>query len=190
MGADLIMTSDVGAWAAICAMGNALDDLGCHQLDLLRYLFDREITSMRARHVGEGEIHMTVGLDGAVTATCIAAHGPMSQERVTVRGDGWAYEVHHGSQRISPLGGAVRSILDVWDNASRRLRGGRSAMMQSYEVQLRSFVQHVREQAQPSPGITDGLEAVRAVAAARLSAAQNGQAVNLPSRQSRTNSHE
>jgi len=176
---DMCMTSDVGAWSPVSGVRDPLDDLGTHQLDLLRYLFDREIVAVAARRTAPLEIRMTVRLEGGVSATCLAGQSNRSQEHVAVTCGGTRYRIRTGSERVAPDGGVVRRALDLSDSVRRRLTRGRSGMRRSFERQLRGFVECVRSGAAPRASVADGIAALRAVEAARASAAAGGAEVSL-----------
>jgi predicted dehydrogenase len=70
-------------------------------------------------------------------------------------------------------------VLEWSDAVSRKLLRRRLSLYYSYERQLLQFFRHVRKSSRPSPGITDGLAAVRAVEAARQSLALAGKEVSV-----------
>jgi len=175
----MVITSDVRGWGALSGVYDPLDDLGTHHLDLLRYLFGREIVAISARRTAPMEIRMAVRLDGGVVAECLAAQTERSQERVAVARGGRRYLIRTGSERVRPERGPARRALDVADSVRRRLTRGRSSMRRSFEQQLRGFVECVRGGSAPRAGVADGLAALRAVEAARASAAADGREVRL-----------
>ena len=172
--ARLVMASNPQGWGAISDGSDALDDQGCHQLDLLRYLFDREATAVSARWTGPRSITMRVALAGGVVAECVAAHHPAPQESIAVDCGGRSYRIRRGSERVQPAEGAWRAALDGLDTWQRRLRGQRSSLRRSYEEQFRRFARGIRSGAVPGPGLSDGIAALRLAQAARRSAAQGG----------------
>lgn len=177
LSAQLIMTSNIQAWSSISGVSDPLDDLGSHQLDLLRYIFDREIVAISARWIDTHAIRMRVRLEDGVVAECIAAHSNVTQESITIQGERQHYRVRLGSERIQPATGLIRSVLDLSDTFSRRLRGRRSSLRSSLERQLVIFFNYIRTGATPHPGIADGIAVIRAVEAARQSAASDGMEV-------------
>lgn len=177
--AELVITSNVRAWAAINGLGDPLEDLGPHQLDLLRYVFDREIRAVRARWRDPHAIAMQVTLAGSVVADCRAAFDAVSRESMIVRGCGGAYGMHVGSERLRPAAGAVRTLLDLGDRVGRRLRNGQTSMHGSFERQLARFCRFVQTGEPPEPGLADGVAVVRAIDAARRSADAGGREVVL-----------
>jgi predicted dehydrogenase len=177
--AQLIMTSNIQAWSAISGVSDPLDDLGSHQLDLLRYIFDCEIVAISARWIDTHTIRMRVRLGGSIAAECIAAHSNVTQESITIQRERQQYRVRLGSERIQPATGLIRSMLDRSDTFRRRLRGRRSSLRSSFERQLVIFFNYVRTGATPQPGIADGIAVIRAIEAARQSAANGGMEVSI-----------
>lgn len=167
---QLVMTADMRAWDPVSERSDPLDDLGSHQVDLLRFLFDREVDTISARWTDLKTIHMRVVLSGGITGDCVAAHTGVPQESITVRCNGRVYCVRRGSERITPAPGPVRAVLDAVGTLSRRLWGRRSSLRRSYERQLSYFLHCVRTGAAPQPGLADGIAAIRALEAARRSA--------------------
>jgi predicted dehydrogenase len=179
LSAQLIMTSDIKVWSAIGEVSDPLDDLGSHQLDLLRYIFDREIVAICARWIDTCTIRMQVRLEGGITAECISAHSNVTQESITIRCGSQRYRVRLGSERIRPAAGLIRSMLDLSDTFRRRLDARPSSLRSSFERQLVSFFNYISTGTAPHPGIADGLAVIRAVEAARRSAADCGMEVPI-----------
>ncbi len=177
--ARLVMAGNPQTWGAISGGGDALDDQGCHQLDLVRYLFDREVLAVSARWTDSQSITMRVALAGGVVAECVAAHNASPQESIEVDCGGRSYRIRRGSERVQPAQGRARAALDVVDTWHRRLRGRRSSLRRSYEEQFRQFARGIRSGAALKPGLADGIAALRMAQAARRSAAQGGAGVGV-----------
>lgn len=175
----LVLETNVQDWAAYSGTSDALDDLGPHQFDLLRYLFDCELLSVSARWINENKIHMKVGLDGDIMADCLVAHGSRYRECVNVEYGRYRYRIRTYSERIRPAQGAFRRILDGYDWFKRLQKRDQLPMKLSFERQLACFLGYVRSGEPPQPGLADGIAAVRAVEAARESIAKDGRRVWL-----------
>jgi predicted dehydrogenase len=175
--ADLVMMTSPGAWSPVSVRSDALEDLAPHLLDLLRYLFQQEISAVRAVPGGEDGVELSIRLAGGQRAKCFVAHGEVTMESITVRCQDVRYRVRMGSERFEPADGFLRSGLDFADAMSRKLRRRRSSLYHSYERQLLQFFRCVREGSRPSPDISDGVAALRAVEAARQSLANAGEEV-------------
>lgn len=178
--AQLVMTTNVQAWSPICGVSDPLDDLGSHQLDLLRYVFDREILAISAGWIDKHTIKMKVRLSGGiVVADCIAAHTNRHQEYIFIKCEHGKYQIQKGSERIKPAAGLIRQVLDSSDVLRRRLLGKRSLLSGSYEKQLISFFNYVRTGEVMQPSIADGIAVIKAVEATRKSASKGGKEVSI-----------
>lgn len=177
--AQLVITSNVQAWSPISGISDVLDDLGPHQFDTLRYIFDREISAIGARWNDTHDIQMRVKLGNGIVAECQAAYSNRSGESIHIRCNGDEYRMRVGSERIQPAGGRIRFLLDLSDAVWRRLYGKKTSMDGSFEQQLARFCNYVRTATTPEPGIAAGIAVTRAIQAARQSAANDGMEVLL-----------
>ena len=177
---ETTIVNDLGAWDALAAPVDPLDDLATHHLDLLRFLLDREIASVCARRPGAQEIELQINFQGGISARCRAAFGPRSGESIAVATGHRRFAVRAGSERLRPAEGVGRRAIDVWDSAVRRLLRGRGSLTRSYEHQLRAFLACVRSGAPASPGPADGIAALHAIEAARRSLEQGAADVPVP----------
>jgi predicted dehydrogenase len=159
---------------------DALHDLVVHHLDLLRYLMDREFGTMRAQRDAAGLLTLEMTFLGGGSAVCRAGFGEQPEESVTVTTRGRRYVLRPGSDRFSPADGANRRVLDAVDASRRRLTRQADSLAGSYERQLRGFLAMVRGEARPIPGTIDGIAAVQAVEAARLSLEHAGTDIEVP----------
>jgi myo-inositol 2-dehydrogenase/D-chiro-inositol 1-dehydrogenase len=176
------IASDVSGWSALsAATSDPLDDLGTHQLDLLRFLFGCEIEAVRATQPGPQEFHLTVRLADGTTATCIAAYRNRSREMIQVSIGPERSCVQVGSERIWPASGGIRRVLDIGDTVYRRVQRRRGGLSRSYAAQLVSFVACVRNRTPASPGLHDGVAVLRAIVAARASLVSGGADVPINS---------
>lgn len=171
--ARLVMTGEIRGWGSIVERSDALSDLGTHQVDLLRYLFDRDLVAVRASWTDPETIRFRVTLEDGMKAECVASHAGQPSESVTVRCAGATYFLRRGSERIGPPEGTMRGLLDTAGAAQRLLLRRSSAMRLSFERQLEYFVRCVQGGAPPEPSLADGVAALRAVEAARESAAHD-----------------
>jgi predicted dehydrogenase len=174
MEAQLTFVAVANRWAAIAGAGDLLDDLGSHQFDLLRFLFNTEIHTVSAHHRSAHEIQAVVRLAGGASATCRLAHAGIHEESLRIVCDGRPYRAYDASERLTPADGPVRRGLDLGDTIWRRLRGGRGPLLGSFVRELDAFTAALRSGRQPVPGPGDGVAAARAVAAARESLGRGG----------------
>jgi predicted dehydrogenase len=154
------------------------DDLAV-QIDLLRYLLDREVATVTARRDPIEQVEVRLTLIGGGTATCRAGRGARSEDRLTVTAGRRSYQLRAGSDRARPSGG-TRAALDLADRTRRRLTATRDSLAQSYQRQLEGFVAAVRNRAPTPSGIADGMAAMLAVDAARRSLAGGAVEVEVP----------
>jgi myo-inositol 2-dehydrogenase / D-chiro-inositol 1-dehydrogenase len=172
------ISSDVTGWSPLTATSDALDDLGTHQLDLLRFICGSEIESVEAQQPSPAVFQLQVRLLDGTIATCVAAYGERSAEVVEVSFDGQRICARVGSERIYPATGAARRMLDVGDTACRRILRRKGGLTRSYADQLTSFAACIRSQTSPSPGLKDGLAVLHAIDAARASLRTGGAAIS------------
>ena len=172
---ELVFVTQAATWNAITGTPDLLDDLSTHQLDLLRFVLGEEIESVCAHKASMGEIRMDVQLTHGSSATCRVAHAGFPEESVRVWCGSQRAWIHAKSNRTAPADGTLRTALDWGERVWRRINGGRSSLLRSFEEELRAFVGVVRNGGQASPGTGDALAAARAVGAARQSLASDSQ---------------
>ena len=177
LSADLSMCVNAKGWSAIAGMGNPLDDLGPHLLDLVRFLLQREILAIAANQTNDGATELQLQLTGGATAKCRIAYGSVTSEVIDVRLEVERYSIRMGSDRIGPAAGFTRSLLDISDAGRRRMCGRRSSLHYSHERQLLRFLEHVRARDGVTPNVADGLAVVCAIEAAKRSIASRGREV-------------
>lgn len=176
---ETVLVSD-GARGAEGGSADALHDLVVHHLDLLRYLLDREIATIKGQRDAAGLLSLDMTFHGGGSASCLAGFGERAEETITVRTGGKRHLIRAGSDRHSPPEGTIRRALDAADALRRRLTGRRDSLAASYERQLRAFVSVVRGESSPNPGTVDGIAVVQAVEAARISLEHGGAAIDVP----------
>jgi predicted dehydrogenase len=175
----LHMTTDITSWSPISGRSEVLEDLGTHLLDLLRYLFDRELDWIEARAYRTDSVIMRVTmLDGPVAEVHVAYSAEYS-ELIRVESGSRAFLVRAGSERLIPDAGLCREGLDRIGRVARRLVGSTTSLERSPDRQLAAFVDVIRHRSVPVPGLADGIAAVLGVDAARRSLLSNGNAVRV-----------
>jgi predicted dehydrogenase len=177
--ADTVLVTD-RLRGAESGAADALHDLVVHHLDLLRFLLDRELATIQAQRDATGLLTLEMTFHGGGTALCKAGFGERAEESVTVSTGGRRYVVRAGSDRHSPGAGSLRQALDRLDRARRRAAGRRDSLSETFERQLRGFIALVQGEARPAPGTVDGIAAVQAVEAARLSLEHAGAPIDVP----------
>jgi predicted dehydrogenase len=177
---ELVTTTNKQAWSSISEVNDVLDDLGSHQLDLLRYIYGHEISTISAHWTNRQEIRLKVKLSGGGTASCVAAYSKRAhEESVTVNCGHKKYRIYAGSDRTQPASGIIRLLLDRSDASICNLRNQKLSFEDSYRLQLISFINCVRNGSKPQSSIADGIAAIHAVEAARQSATAQGKEVQI-----------
>lgn len=177
--ANLVMRTDIAHWLPVGTAADVLDDLGCHQLDLVRYLFQSDIHAIEAVWLGSNVIRMELKMTTGVHVTCLSSHLPPSSESISVRWTGARFKVVRGSDRIHPVAQPWRWMLDSKGVLIRKLKQRPSTMRDSFRRQLQMFIHSVRTGRPSSPDLDDGIAAVNAVTAVRQSAAASGKKIMI-----------
>lgn len=175
--------------ASRVAGGGALLDLASHHFDVWRYLMEDEIETVRARLDSVRHDHDAVTLEAATTSG-VVCHGHFSSvgallNRIEVYGEegklavdfieSTALEHTPGHTRHVRL----RKILRTLRGLPYLLKKRRSPWWTpSYRDTLEEFVRGVAEGREVRPDLEDGLQALKAVAAAEESA-RTGSVVRL-----------
>jgi predicted dehydrogenase len=177
--AHLVMTSDAAGWAPLGGIEDALDDLGSHQLDLLRFVLRAEPVAVRAARSAGGVVLLELRLDDGSEAVCESAQRAPSSETFELTLDGRRFVARMGSDRVAPPPGLARALYDFNDRIAGRLLRRRSSLRRSYELQFEELAAVGRGEREPSADLADGLAVLRATAAARQSMAAAGRWVTI-----------
>lgn len=193
--ADFLIDSEFHAlpavWDPVAGARDPLDDLASHHLDLFRFLTGSEIEAIDARRLDTGAIELRMRLGSRARGRCTVSQGLTSRERLTARevkeigtaagaagaagavraaaadSSGRAWMLRPTSDRLTPVGGPLRTALDRTASISRRLRGRPDPMARSFAAQLEALVSCTRSAATPAPDVADGLAVVEAIETAR-----------------------
>lgn len=154
---DLRMSYRRRTWRPLCAGDDALLDLGCHLVDLARWLSGQEVTAVSARRVAPAAAAFELVLErGRARVRC--AVGRPYRERLEVAGAGRRFD----------SGGGLALARD-------RVAGRRreSPLVASLTEQLRAFARAVRgEDPGPLASAADGAAAMAVLDAVRRAAAE------------------
>jgi len=164
---------------------SVLHDLGCHALDLVRYMTDSPLSGLRASsaQVGQGGqgYEMRARTESGVEVRCRVGHGGAYEEWLAVT-------TTDGTHRVRIAGGSPGSrLVGNLFLATRRLTGRPTMADAAFSAQLRAFVGSCG--GSPSidaAGPSEGLAAVEGVRAAEESLEAGGAWRSLPNRRSRT----
>jgi myo-inositol 2-dehydrogenase/D-chiro-inositol 1-dehydrogenase len=177
--AQTVMITNIQAWSPVSGITDPLEDLGSHQFDLIRYIFNQEIYAVSAKWIDQNEIRMRIELMNGGIVNCLAAYQNIYKEFYSIQVKNKIYKISTGSERIQPASGLIRSSLDFSDSIFRKLHNRKSSFKNSHQLELTTFLRHVTNGTTPKPSIDDGIEAIRAVEAARQSANMGGKVVLL-----------
>jgi predicted dehydrogenase len=177
MALKLIFVTKAGKWNPVTRPSELLLDLGSHSLDLVRYLTDREIATVRAAQQSSSVVQLNLRVDGWKSVSCTVGHGTKAMESMTVVHPAGNRRATVGSEYLRPSEGFLRFGRDAWSALYRRTRGRRSSFHDSYDHQLSRFAECIRGDTLPSPGLHDGWAAQCALEAARCSLRECGEEV-------------
>lgn len=177
--AEIIFTGDYSKWNPISFKSDPLDDLGPHLFDLIRFIFNKEITAISAVSTGKNIFQMKVRIYGNVTINCHLSHLNKTIKLIKVKINNKKYFITLSSVRLGPEQGNMRTFLDFSDMIKRKMMRKTSPIKRTYEIQLKKFFDLIRLNNQANPGIKDGVAAIYAVEVARTSIRQNGKEILL-----------
>ncbi|HET6314068.1 MAG TPA: Gfo/Idh/MocA family oxidoreductase [Chloroflexia bacterium] len=180
---------DAGAWGAHlgdeAAGGGVLDDVVCHQVDLLCWLLGRRAAKVRATDATIGSkgarlIEYELDFCDGLVARCAAGHGREYQEEISIGLDDKTVIARPGA----PLSaGTAPGITRLWDSIGAttarlvsKASGRPSPTVESFGGQLKAFAAGIRAGAphEHSADAWSGLYSVQVVEAARESIRSGG----------------
>jgi len=177
--AEIVFTGNYSKWNPISFKSDPLDDLGPHLFDLIRFIFSREIKSISAVSGDKNIFQINVKISGGIYIKCYLSHSNKTIKSVKVRSDNETFFATLSSVRINPQPGNLRAFLDLNDMIKRKLIRKTSPIKKTYEIQLKKFFDLIRFNNQAHPGIKDGITAILAVEATRISINKNGKEIIL-----------
>ena len=171
--------------------GGALLDLGSHHVDLVRFLFGREIESVSAElhsHRSEDDVAaVQMRLAGGLIVQSMFSITSVAEDRFEVYGrEGRAVVDHLGSLGAEVSGVFPHSRIGRWMRAPAKLvrlpyavqKLRSPAREPSYRTAFARFVAAVRGEGPVAPDFDDGLRCMQIIAAAEESA-RTGRACRL-----------
>ncbi|MEA2575256.1 MAG: hypothetical protein QOH93_2554 [Chloroflexia bacterium] len=187
---------DAGAWGAHlgdeAAGGGVLDDVVCHQADLLCWLLGKRAVRVAATPVSEAgtetrEVEYQLDFGGGFVARCTAGHGTEYHEDVIVGTGGKMLVARPGRPPVEAARSSLSRLWEAVGAATNRLAGkigGRPSMtVESFKDQLEAFAWSIRAGVphQQSADASSGLYSVMLVDAARKSPRSGGDWQEIPS---------
>jgi predicted dehydrogenase len=198
LGLDFELHTDPRRWDAITrsaidpeARGGLIDDLACHQLDLVPWLLSQPVDAVRARYLrrepGASVVEIGLRLRGGMEARCRAGHGTLQLEQITadlgdrllVAGPGGLVGT---TRALAPLAGRRLGVMAAADAIRRRLARRPKATVETIRRQHALWAAGVRGATAASGEAADGTAGARCVAltdAARHSLAGGGAWVSI-----------
>jgi len=167
--AEITFSGNYAGWNPVSFHSDSLEDLGPHVFDLIRYIFEQEITSLRTEQLKPNEYNISIKTSDGINITSRIAHSDITEKKLSVFAEDKIYFIRLGSVRCLPMPGLKRKILDLKDTIVRKLLHQKSPIKHSYEIQLNKFVNMIGNGKMDKPDVSDGIAALKAVTAARLS---------------------
>jgi predicted dehydrogenase len=176
---NIIFCGNYADWNPVSFRTDALNDLGPHVFDLIRFLFDKPIVSVSADVMDKYSFEVKIKLPEDILIYCVISHSRKNEKSINVVTSGGSFFVKLGSTRVKPQPSLKRALMDLVDTLGNKILRKTSPIKKSFEIQLHNFFSSVKENKQPKPGIQDGIAAVRAVEAAIKSINGNGKEISL-----------
>lgn len=170
---EIYFSGNYNSWNPISSRSDSLEDLGPHVLDLIHYLFGQQINSVFANSPVEHHYDLTIKTTGGINIKAYIAHSDKTVKKISTTVGKNKYVITLGSERYSNETGVKRKMLDINDSIKRKILLQSSPIKKSYQLQLERYSQMIRSTEPAKPDIMDGIAAVKAVLAARLSIIRN-----------------
>lgn len=176
---QIIFTGDYSRWNPVSFISDPLNDLGPHVFDLIRFIFQKEIISVKADSAGKKSFDVKVRLNKDLFIDCHIAHSDSTRKSFKIMTSEGSYFLELGSERLSPDHGIKRKFLDINDKIKRKIFGKTSPVKKSFEMQLEDFFNLIKSGKTGCAGIEDGISAILAVNAVYASINNNGKEIFL-----------
>lgn len=160
------------------AGGSALLELGSHQLDTCRYLFNTEIAAIRSGTDPDGGVMLHARMESGLPVQLLSAFGSIVEDRWEIYGEmGKLTLDRFGSLYVARTeiepDGSLKAALRRLGGELRHLRYGLSKARSpggdpSYRAAIESFIDSAASGVQRSPSFADGLAVQRALEMAMM----------------------
>lgn len=177
--AQIFFTGDYSKWNPVSFIGDPLNDLGPHVFDLIRFIFKKEMVSVKTESAGEKSINIKVRINPNLFIDCHIAHSDKTRKSFKINTSKGNYFLEIGSERLTPDPGNKRKLLDFKDKIRRKMLRKTSPVKRSFEIQLENFFNLIKAYKVEYAGIEDGLKAILAANAVSASIKNNGKEICL-----------
>ena len=164
--------------------GGVLLDLGSHHIDLIRFLLERKIRSVRAalrsRHTEDDCALLELELEGGAQVQSLFAFGAAAAERIEIHGEAGrltvdrsaSWDVEYEPGGVSPsIRGRIARRIGTLRRIGFAIDKLRSPLHEpSYRIALEQFVAAISGSTSCQPDFDDGLTSLAVVEAAECSA--------------------
>ncbi len=176
---EIIFSGNYNNWNPISFKADALNDLGPHTFDLIKFIFNKPLLSLSAKLLDKNIFEIKIKMQEGILLNCIIAHCDKNEKSIKVRTATESFFIKLGSTRILPEVSIKRNFLDSMDFLQKEILRKTSPIKKSFETQLSNFFNSVRENKKAVPGIQDGISAIIAIEAAIRSINENGKEIFL-----------
>jgi predicted dehydrogenase len=177
--ARIVFSGNYNTWNPVSFKTDALNDLGPHVFDMIRFIFDKPIISSSAVMSGKNNFDIKIKLADDVHVGCRIAHCDKNEKSIKIINKTGGFFIKFGSTRILPQDSIKRNIFDLTDTLKNKLLGKTSPIKESFDIQLNNFFSFVRGNKKAIPGIEDGIFALSAIEASIKSLNENGKEIFL-----------
>ena len=176
---SIVFSGNYHLWNPVSFKTNALNDLGPHVFDLVRYIFDKQVISSSTFLSDKNKFKVKIKLEKDILVDCVIMHSNKNEKSINIKTETGNFFIKLGSTRIQPEDSLKRNIYDFTDNLKNKLLRKTSPIKESFEIQLRTFFNLARGNKNIVPGIEDGIFGILASKAAVKSLNENGRQIYL-----------
>ncbi|HVO72650.1 MAG TPA: Gfo/Idh/MocA family oxidoreductase [Ignavibacteriaceae bacterium] len=177
--AEIVFTGDYSKWNPVSFQSDPLNDLGPHVFDLVRFIFNKKIISVKAESARGKSLNVKIKLEDDLIIDSHIAHCGKTEKTINVVTDDGKYSLLLGSERIAPEINLRRKLFDLKDRVKRKILRQASPVKRTFELQLKDFFNLVNSKKIEYAGINGGISAIIAVNGVKDSIKYNGKEICL-----------